>query len=417
MKSGSAPSAALDALLVLSSCLAHPRPRRLLEDALDLLLTATGATAGAAYRVHERLELVACAGMTPELASALTRLPLDGEAWFIAQRAARLGHPLIEDGIGHHTRGPLEARAFVTAGWHRVVASPVVRRGAVMGVLVLAASEELELAEHPTLELLSIASRMLACAMSLYEASPSQRMHPSNHERFRHTTPPLGSSSPGVSSLYSTRRSTPMRVEPALQDTQHDDSSPLSARCRELTSVAQTIADMLRREGPMRGSQIVSLLRGRGMAEPQALSVISFALSTGIFARDPEKHAYLKAVNAAPATRILLVDDDDELRGIVRRVLEGEGYTVETAENGLVALHAMHRRPADIVLLDLKMPVMDGWQLLRLIESDPALARTPVVLITGDATSLTKSSLLCLRKPLDHDKLVGSIERMKARAS
>src|SRR3954464_3541882 len=58
---------------------------------------------------------------------------------------------------------------------------------------------------------------------------------------------------------------------------------------------------------------------------------------------------------------ILVVDDDDAIRAVVREVLEDDGYAVCEATNGLEALDAIDRQRPSLVLLDMRMPVMDGW--------------------------------------------------------
>jgi DNA-binding response OmpR family regulator len=81
--------------------------------------------------------------------------------------------------------------------------------------------------------------------------------------------------------------------------------------------------------------------------------------------------------------RILLVDDDPILRefGVVH--LSSETAEVETAADGVLALEALTARPADLVLLDLEMPRMDGYEVLRRLRADEATASLPVIVVTG----------------------------------
>ncbi len=62
-----------------------------------------------------------------------------------------------------------------------------------------------------------------------------------------------------------------------------------------------------------------------------------------------------------PTRTVLIVDDEPNIRGFLRMALEDEGFSVETAANGKEALDKVRRRPPDAVLLDLLMPVLDGW--------------------------------------------------------
>jgi CheY-like chemotaxis protein len=116
---------------------------------------------------------------------------------------------------------------------------------------------------------------------------------------------------------------------------------------------------------------------------------------------------------------VLVVDDDFDLRQIVREILQEEGYEVETAANGREALRRLQRSdPPRVVVLDLMMPVMDGWQLLAELQRDATLAKIPVVVITASKAGLldgTRHELLT--KPLDYFALVASVDRsMKGRA-
>jgi CheY-like chemotaxis protein len=86
---------------------------------------------------------------------------------------------------------------------------------------------------------------------------------------------------------------------------------------------------------------------------------------------------------APNAARILVVDDDPDLRRSLVEVLEEKGYEVSCANNGEEALHALAGAAPNAILLDLTMPVMDGWTFRRLQRSDPRLARIPTVVISA----------------------------------
>jgi two-component system, chemotaxis family, chemotaxis protein CheY len=69
--------------------------------------------------------------------------------------------------------------------------------------------------------------------------------------------------------------------------------------------------------------------------------------------------------DTVPADRILIVDDDDSIRQIVRLCLVDEGYSVREAPNGEAALEVLAEWQPDLILLDLRMPIMDGWEFAR----------------------------------------------------
>jgi CheY-like chemotaxis protein len=80
---------------------------------------------------------------------------------------------------------------------------------------------------------------------------------------------------------------------------------------------------------------------------------------------------------------VLIVDDDPVIRDVVRAVLEDGSYELEEAANGDDALRAAAKRPPDLVLLDVMMPGMDGFEVATRIKADPKLAKTVVVMLTA----------------------------------
>src|SRR6476646_8084731 len=80
-------------------------------------------------------------------------------------------------------------------------------------------------------------------------------------------------------------------------------------------------------------------------------------------------------------TRILVVDDDDAIRDFVREALEFEGYPVETVADGAEALAAIEREHPGLVLLDMRMPVLDGWGVVAALREREI--RLPVVVMTA----------------------------------
>src|SRR5262245_38315170 len=83
--------------------------------------------------------------------------------------------------------------------------------------------------------------------------------------------------------------------------------------------------------------------------------------------------------------KVLLVDDEPDNIEVVAESLEFYGMTVKTAENGQVALDALKEFSPDLILLDLSMPVMDGWQTLRNLKSNPETQSIPVLALSAHA--------------------------------
>jgi CheY-like chemotaxis protein len=98
---------------------------------------------------------------------------------------------------------------------------------------------------------------------------------------------------------------------------------------------------------------------------------------------------------------VLVVDDDPNFRELARRTLEREGYTVVEAENGRVALDRLREAMPGVVLLDLMMPEMDGFDFVTAVRADAAWRGLPIVVITAKDLS-----------PDDHERLNGYVARV-----
>ena len=120
--------------------------------------------------------------------------------------------------------------------------------------------------------------------------------------------------------------------------------------------------------------------------------------------------------------RVLVVDDDPDIVQFVRMNLELEGYDVDTAANGLVALDRIKERVPDLVLLDVMMPEMDGLTVLSKMRRSPATASTPVVILTAKALADDRVRGLDLgaddyiTKPFDLEELIARVRTVLRRA-
>jgi CheY-like chemotaxis protein len=119
------------------------------------------------------------------------------------------------------------------------------------------------------------------------------------------------------------------------------------------------------------------------------------------FNRDRLRALLAKYSGAGRGRRILVVEDDADTRRWLSRALEGEGWQVAEAENGRVALERLVETPPDLIVLDLMMPEMDGFEFLSQLRRDQALRKIPVVVIT--AAELTDA---------DRSRLNGGVERI-----
>jgi two-component system cell cycle sensor histidine kinase/response regulator CckA len=120
--------------------------------------------------------------------------------------------------------------------------------------------------------------------------------------------------------------------------------------------------------------------------------------------------------SAATPRRILLVEDDRELREALIEVLESANHVVVGAGDGSEALAQMRASRPDVVVLDLMMPVMDGWQFRVEQKRDPSLAGIPIVAISASTSPMAAAvdADVYLRKPVDKKTLLGAIDDVLA---
>jgi CheY-like chemotaxis protein len=112
---------------------------------------------------------------------------------------------------------------------------------------------------------------------------------------------------------------------------------------------------------------------------------------------------------------VLIVDDDPDCLDALRFLLEDRGYRVHAAKNGQEALeHFQGGGRADVIVLDLLMPVMDGLEFLERRRANPALARTPVIVLTATDARLASREDIVMRKPVDFGQLMAMIESYSA---
>jgi CheY-like chemotaxis protein len=115
---------------------------------------------------------------------------------------------------------------------------------------------------------------------------------------------------------------------------------------------------------------------------------------------------------------VLVVDDDSAIRRMIELLLHSEGYETQSARDGAEALVMMRQRRPALVLLDIHMPIMDGWEFRRRQLGDPALADVPVVCITGIVHTEDVERILglpCLRKPLHFPSVIRTVEKLCGR--
>jgi two-component system chemotaxis response regulator CheY len=111
--------------------------------------------------------------------------------------------------------------------------------------------------------------------------------------------------------------------------------------------------------------------------------------------------------------RVLVVDDDPDILDALGEILEVEGYVVDRARNGREALQRLDARQPDLVLLDLMMPVMDGWEFARSLAPGP---RPPIIVLSADRNVSVRAGEIgaveWLAKPFELTELLDVVRRV-----
>ncbi|MEH2234382.1 MAG: hybrid sensor histidine kinase/response regulator [Nostoc sp.] len=115
--------------------------------------------------------------------------------------------------------------------------------------------------------------------------------------------------------------------------------------------------------------------------------------------------------------RILAVDDTQDNLILVQAILESEGYEIDLASDGIKALRKIEQSPPDLILLDVMMPGIDGYEVTRRIRNNPAISYIPILLITAFHQSSVVEGLDAgaddfIRKPFDTDELLARVRSL-----
>ena len=115
---------------------------------------------------------------------------------------------------------------------------------------------------------------------------------------------------------------------------------------------------------------------------------------------------------------ILVVDDSEDMRDLLQRLLERAGYRVVVAADGQASLTQAKRHHPDLILMDLSLPDMDGWEAVRHLRKMPEFRTTPIIAVTAHVSPLEEERAMAagctahLGKPFDTRVLLQSIARL-----
>lgn len=116
--------------------------------------------------------------------------------------------------------------------------------------------------------------------------------------------------------------------------------------------------------------------------------------------------------------RVLLIEDNEQNRYLATYLLERHGYEVRAAEDGARGVAAATDDPPDLILLDIQLPAMDGYEVARALRAVPALGATPIVAVTSYAMvgdrerSLEAGCTGYIEKPIDPERFVHTVEEL-----
>ena len=115
---------------------------------------------------------------------------------------------------------------------------------------------------------------------------------------------------------------------------------------------------------------------------------------------------------------MLVVDDDDDFRLVVRKQLERAGYRVVEARDGAAGLHVAREALPDVITIDLMMPGMNGWELLQQLTADPQLNEIPVIVVSAvaDRAGTLARDVAVLAKPVGTEDLLREIASLVPRS-
>jgi DNA-binding response OmpR family regulator len=119
---------------------------------------------------------------------------------------------------------------------------------------------------------------------------------------------------------------------------------------------------------------------------------------------------------------LLVVDDEPEINKLVARIFEKRGYRVTSALDGAEALAAVKRQRPDLIMLDLNLPRIDGWEVCRQLKSDPATRSIPIIMLTAAHANVDDAQIGLglgadeyVAKPFVKAVLLHNVERLLGR--
>jgi two-component system, chemotaxis family, chemotaxis protein CheY len=137
-------------------------------------------------------------------------------------------------------------------------------------------------------------------------------------------------------------------------------------------------------------------------------------------AQPQEKNLSSASFQHPGAHVVLVVDDDPDILEALSEILEAEGFEIRRARNGKEALERLEPEPPQLILLDLMMPVMDGWEFAQRMRQKPQVAKIPIIVLSADRNVGSKATDIGavghLAKPFELNDLLDMVRRALGQA-
>lgn len=124
-------------------------------------------------------------------------------------------------------------------------------------------------------------------------------------------------------------------------------------------------------------------------------------------------------MDVSPSKKIVYIEDDPEMIDLVELILNRHGFNVTGAHGGRQGIDVVHQQSPDLILLDLMMPDLDGWDVYQQLKSDESTSKIPVIVITAKAQSIDKVLGLhiakvddYISKPFRPQELLDSVDKI-----
>jgi signal transduction histidine kinase/BarA-like signal transduction histidine kinase len=139
--------------------------------------------------------------------------------------------------------------------------------------------------------------------------------------------------------------------------------------------------------------------------------------STNVYQLPVATQATLSNQTPLSGRTLLIVEDDSVCRSVVRTMVEKQGMHCLEAENGQLALDVLSTQHCDLILTDMRMPVMDGLALIRALKAQPSLSKIPIIGLSSEDSEMMRTALQLgasgwLQKPISADRLLTKLQQL-----